>query len=323
MDGHAVHILPVHEEGAVRHIVGAEQQVHQRGLARTGLAHDAHALAGFDLEGNVPEHVELAVRVAEGQVPELDGALRVLQVRHTGAVGHVDGGIQQLGDPVEGGLAAGSLLDEHGHGHDGPDDGFEVADVLHELACIEPAAVDQIAAVAQDDADDRLDEEGHKDFQQGGDLGVGDVDLLVLLVQLPEGQQLFQLLDKGLDDRDAGEVLLRKVGQVREGLLALLPALGHHLAHQGADDEHDEGRDEGKQRQPDIHPPHLIQGQQAQRQCVEEHQHTVAEALLDGVEVVGVQAHQVADLVHLIILLRELAAVVEHPLAQVCRDPHG
>ena len=88
-------------------------------------------------------------------------------------------------------------------------------------------------------------------------------------------------------------------------------------------DEHDEGRDEGKQRQPDVHPPHLIQGQQAQRQCVEEHEHAVAEALLDGVEVVGVQAHQVADLVHLIILLRELTAVVEHTFAQVRRDPHG
>ena len=322
VDGHAVHILPVHEEGAIRHIVGAEQQVHQCGLARAGLAHDAHALAGLDLKGNVLEHVEFAGRVAEGQVPELDAALGGLQVGHAGAVCHIDGGIQQLGDPVEGGLAAGGLFDEHRHGHDGPDDRLEIADVLHELTGVEPAAVDQIAAVAEDDADDRLNEEVDQHFQQGGDLGIGDVDLLVLLVQLPESHQLLQLFDEGLDDRDAGEVLLRKIGQVGKGLLALFPALRHYLAHQRADGEHDESRDEGKDGQLDVHPPHLIKGQQTQRQRIEEHQHAVAKALLNGVEVVGVQAHQVADLVHLIVLLRQLPAVVEHPLPQVRRDPH-
>ncbi len=81
-------------------------------------------------------------------------------------------------------------------------------------------------------------------------------------------------------------------------------------------------RDQGQQRELDVHPPHLYQGQQAQHRGVEEHQHAVAEALLNGVEVVGVQAHQVADLVDLIILLGQLAAVVKHPLAQVGRDPH-
>ena len=38
---------------------------------------------------------------------------------------------------------------------------------------------------------------------------------------------------------------------------------------------------------------------------------------LDGINIIGVKAHQVADLVNLVILLRKLAAVVKHPLAQV------
>ena len=72
-----------------------------------------------------------------------------------------------------------------------------------------------------------------------------------------------------------------------------------------------------------IHVPHFIKGQQAKGQGVKKHEHAIAKALLDGVQVVGVQAHQVAHLVDLIILLGELAAVVKHPLPQICRDPHG
>ena len=72
-----------------------------------------------------------------------------------------------------------------------------------------------------------------------------------------------------------------------------------------------------------IHVPHFIKGQQAKGQGVKKHEHAIAKALLDGIQVVGVQAHQVAHLVDLIILLGELAAVVKHPLPQICRDPHG
>ena len=323
VDGDGVDVLAVHKQGAVRHIVGAEQQIDQSRLARAGLAHDADALAGLDGKGDVLEHIVLAVRVAEGQITEFNAALDVFKVGHARAVGHVDGRIQQLADPVEGGLAAGGLFDQHGDSHDGPDNGLKIADVLHQLAGIEPPLIDQIAAVAEDDADDRLDKEGHQNLQQGGDLGIGHIDLFVLLVQLPEGYQLLQFLDKGLDDRNAGEVLLREIRQVGKRLLPFFPAFGHHLAHDGADGEHHRRRDQGQQGQGVIHPPHIIKGEQTQRQRVEEHQHAVAEALLNGVEVVGVQAHQVADLVHLIVLVRELAAVVEHLLAQIRHHPDG
>lgn len=101
VDGDAVDVLPVHEKGAVGDVISAQEQIDQRRLACAGLAHDAHALAGLDREGDVFQHIELAVRVAEGQIAELNAALGVFEVRHTGTVGHINGCVQQLGDAVE------------------------------------------------------------------------------------------------------------------------------------------------------------------------------------------------------------------------------
>ena len=84
---------------------------------------------------------------------ELDAALRVGQIGHAGAVSHVNGGVQQLADAVEGRLAAGGFFNQHRDGHNGPDDGLKVTDVLHQLARVEAARVHEVAAVAEDDAD--------------------------------------------------------------------------------------------------------------------------------------------------------------------------
>ena len=175
---------------------------------------------------------------------ELNAAVRVVQVGDAVAVRHVDGRIQKLGNAVQRCLAAGGLFDQHRDGHDGPDDGLKVADVLHKLTCVELPAPDEPAAVAQNHADDRLDEQRDQHLEQCCNLGIGDVDLLVLLVEAAEGNQLLELLHKRLDDRNAGKVLLRKVGQVGERLLALLPPSGHDLAHDGAEYEHDRRRDQ-------------------------------------------------------------------------------
>ena len=77
VDGDAVDVLPIHEKGAVGDVISAQEQIDQRRLACAGLAHDAHALAGLDREGDVFQHIELAVRVAEGQIAELNAALGV------------------------------------------------------------------------------------------------------------------------------------------------------------------------------------------------------------------------------------------------------
>ena len=105
--------------------------------------------------------------------------------------------------------------------------------------------------------------------------------------------------------------------------MAFFPALGHGGAHDGADAEHDEGRNQSQQGELIIHAPHFVQGHQAENQSVKEHQDTITKTFLDGINIIGVKAHQVADLVNLVILLRKLAAVVKHPLAQVGSNPHS
>ena len=83
------------------------------------------------------------------------------------------------------------------------------------------------------------------------------------------------------------------------------------------------GRDQSQQGELIIHAPHFVQGHQAENQSVKEHQDTITKTFLDGINIIGVKAHQVADLVNLVILLRKLAAVVKHPLAQVGSNPHS
>ena len=168
-------------------------------------------LAKLGYKVTVYEALHVAGGVLMYGIPEFHAALHIGQIRHAGTIRHINGGIQQLGDAVEGRLATGGFFNEHGHGHDGPDDGLKVTDVLHQLARVELPDVDKIAAKTQDHADDRLHKQGDHDLQQHRDAGILHVDLLVFLVELPERDQLFQFLDKGLDDRNAGEILLREV----------------------------------------------------------------------------------------------------------------
>ena len=154
-------------------------------------------------------------------------------------------------------------------------------------------------------------------MEHGGGPHVAHVGVLVFDVQLPKVLELDQLLHEGLDHRVARKGLLSKVGKVREGLLADLPLLHHGLAHEHAEQEQHGQRDQRQGGEHQVHPQHLGEGQSPQEQGVEEHQHPVPEALLDGIEVVGEQAHEVPHLVHLVILPRKVLAVVEHADADV------
>ena len=113
---------------------------------------------------------------------ELDAAAGIFQIGHAVTVGHIDGRVQQLGNAVQRCFAAGGLFNQHRNRHDGPDDGLKVADVLHQLARVELAPVDEPAAVTEDNADDRFNKQGDEDLQQCGNFCIGNVDFLVFLV---------------------------------------------------------------------------------------------------------------------------------------------
>ena len=271
-----------------------------------------------DLEGYVYQGIVGAAGVAEGEVPHFNIARqRRVGLLDGGLVRHVHGGVQKLPDTGQGSLTAGSHLDELGDRHDGPDDGGEVADELNELACVELAVVDQVAAVAQNHADDRLHEEGDHDVEQGGDLGELHVDLFVLLVQLAEGHELDRLLDEGLDDGDARKVLLGEIRQGREGLLALVPFLLHVVTHDGADDQEEGHGDEGEEGEGQIHAEHLEEGHNTEEEGVGHHEDARAEAILHRFQIIGEVGHEGTYLVDLVVLAGEILTAVKHPPAEV------
>ena len=63
-----------------------------------------------------------------------------------------------------------------------------------------------------------------------------------------------------------------------------------------------------------IHPPHIGDGQHRHEGSVEEHHDAPADTLLDGVQIVCEEAHQVADLVDLIVLPAQVTCPVKHPV---------
>ena len=66
-----------------------------------------------------------------------------------------------------------------------------------------------------------------------------------------------------------------------------------------------------------VHTPHLRHGQHAQNQRVEELHEAPAVALLHGIQIVGKQAHQVADLVDLVVFPAQVLGMAEHLVPQI------
>ena len=106
-------VLPVNQNLAAGHIIKARDQVAQGGFAAAGRPNQRQILAGANVQVYMTQHLVMIVRVFKAHIAELNAALGVFEVRHTGAVGHINGCVQQLGDAVEGGFAAGGLFDEH------------------------------------------------------------------------------------------------------------------------------------------------------------------------------------------------------------------
>ena len=148
MNGNAVHILTVHKQRSVRHIIGTKQQIYYRSLTRAGFAYNTDTLTGSYLKADVLQYIIIAVRIAERQMPEFNTAFWIFKIPYTIPVRHIYRCIHQLRNTIQRSLTAGSLFNQHRNRHDRPDDGFKVADVFHQLSGIELTAINQPAAVA-------------------------------------------------------------------------------------------------------------------------------------------------------------------------------
>ena len=148
MNGHAVHILSVHKQRTIRHIIGTKQQIYYRSLTRTGFAYNTDTFTGSYLKADVLQYIIIAVRIAERQMPEFNTAFWIFKISYTIPVRHIYRRIHQLRNTIQGSLTTGSLFNQHRNRHDRPDDGFKVADVFHQLSGVEFSTKHQPAAVA-------------------------------------------------------------------------------------------------------------------------------------------------------------------------------
>ena len=106
MERQAVDVVSIQKQRAVRHIVGAEQEVDQRCFAAAGIADNADALTGGNLKRNIVQHIKFTVRIPESEMAELDFTARNGNFDSVRMVGNLRLGVEQLADAFKRGLAA-------------------------------------------------------------------------------------------------------------------------------------------------------------------------------------------------------------------------
>ena len=261
--------------------------------------------------------VVFAKVVTEGQVSEFNFSAYVRNCGSTLAVYHVLLGIKQLFNALERRLAAGGHVDQLGDRHNRPNDRGKVADKLHQLTYVQRSAPNEVAAVAENNANDRFNKQGNGDAEQGRELRILNVRLFVFTVQLFKCPKLFCFLNKCLNNGNTREAFLRKIRKRRERRLTGIPFHHHVFADDEGDDQHNDHGNEGKQGHQSVDLCHFENGKKPQEESICHHHTAPAKGFLHGVKVVGKEGHQVANLVDLIIVLRKILAVVKQTQAQV------
>lgn len=144
------HVHAVHEHLAAGHVVKAGDEVHQRGLARSGAADDGHELPGLDREVYAVEHVVAAAggAVFEVDAPELHLAAALGQGAAValGGVRDVGLGLEHLDDALGAGDGAGEHQQADAHHEHAHEHLHDVGEEGVELAGQQLAAGDEAAA---------------------------------------------------------------------------------------------------------------------------------------------------------------------------------
>ena len=324
----AAHRGAVYGEGAAADIGEAGNQIHQRGLARTGGAHNGHGLAGVDVQIDVAQH-RLAVEV-QIHAGEVDFALHAaLELFGLGPGGDGGLGIVQLDDLVGAGeepLQVVQVHAQHAHGvgqrpgqaveqgegadGDAPGDEERAAHQQHRDGQGLGQALD-VGAVLQP--------------QQRG-LGVGFFIVGVLLI---EALDFVVLPGKGLYHPVAGDVLLGLGIQQGEALPQVYVQGVHTLGErQGKAEDDGRYRQHGQGKEPVCHQEHNGGGDKQHRAVDELPQHP-GHGKAHHVQVAGQAGHQVAGagfgeeiLVLLLHVLVQIPAELENQLLRAALVGH-
>ena len=291
-----------HAHGALRGLVQPGDQGHQRGLGTAGAAQGAHSLAGADVQIHIPQDpLGAGGIIFEGHMVKVDAAVMdgsgnglavLVLLRDRRLIG--DGGhfLQYFHDSSGAGHGPGHHHEHHGHHHQRDHDLGDIGEVGQELAGLQRALVDHVAAEPHDSDDGAVDDEHHHrhvdDHHAEGLLGCSTQVIVALGELLP----LVVLLYEGLHHPDAGEVLLhhqvQRVGLFLEG------------AEQGAGLGQNEGHhhdQKGQRHQEDV--AELIADADGQKQCRHQHHrgahqkaHAHHQRHLHVVDVVGQAGHE-------------------------------
>ena len=342
---------------AVRNVVEAVEQVRDGGLARARSADEGDLLPGLGVERDVVQdglallvlkvHVEHAHVAAQGDVGDgAVGAVRVLPGPEAGAlcaldilavflarVHEGDIALVRLGFFVQQGKDALRACDAHDDGvylmrylADVAGEGFGHVQERHDDADAEGQAGNAHIRHAADEEEPARD--GHYDVEyvadvvQDGAEGVGVfVGLLALaeelLVQAVEVRLALLLVAEDLDDLHSAHHLLREALDLAERRLLAEEETGGLAAYASRQEEHEDDAREHHQGEPEAVVEHDAEHCRDHDGRGQQLREALGHHLAQGVDVVGVVAHDIAVAVGVEILDGQALHLVEHTAAQL------
>ncbi len=317
--GGVAQVHPAEAHGARRRVVEPGHQLGQRRLARPGGPHQGQALTLGQGQGHVPQHLGLVLAVGEAHA--LDGEIApVGQVDRTGALGHVDAGVEQaeqLGQrrprrlqDVEELTELLDRLEEIGEGQ------HEEGDGAHR-----DRVVEHQPATDEDDGGGGA-QPGELDDRQvpGLHLHRGHVGVVEGAVATTEVADLDLLAGEGLDDPHPGDALLEvgkgradavphhQVGPVRVALEA--DARHHHEGHRHQAHQQQLPGDDGQGGE----------GEGQQQGVRHEHEQADLDQLLQRLDVGGHPRDHDAGLLAVVEGHGQPQQVGEHAVAEVLEE---
>ncbi len=247
-------ILAVEGDFAGGDIVEAGDQIAERGLPGTGRPYDCDLLPGVDREVQIPEHPVVVVRVFKGDVMEADLSLRIDKRYRARIIEDVDVRVHDLQKPLDPGHALLELLRELDDAPDRGDEGCDIHDIGHHVACRDlPADKEQSSADDDHKVIHTLEDAGrHLKVRHAAIRRLLDPE--ERLISLRKLLLFPVLIGKGLDHLLPEKTVLDLRIELT-GLVAPLCKRGPHpLSHMHADDDHDRGHRKGHEGQGYVDP---------------------------------------------------------------------
>ena len=175
VQGQVADVPAIKADAAARYVVEPQQQLKDRGLARSGRPDQCHVLAGQDFQIDIVQGGDFGpCRVTEGDLFEADRRLLRLRQRLDSG-GFSDGGFgaQQFQQAFSGAGGAHDVAPYLGDGSHAPRDQHRIENERSQLAVSHGAVVDLIGAYPQHEDDGAHDGGDHQGGQGGAHPGAG------------------------------------------------------------------------------------------------------------------------------------------------------